>query len=404
MINIQDKKKCCGCSACEQVCPKGCIQMVADHEGFLYPKVDTSVCIDCHLCEKVCPVLNVESEKERPQKGYIVQHKDEDILRQSTSGGAFTAIASWVIEQGGVVFGAAYNKDFVVHHDWVERVEELQRFRNSKYTQSEIRETFQETKAFLEAGRIVLYSGTPCQLEGLLNFLKKDYENLITIDVVCRACPSPFVFKKYLEMQGQKFGKSFENVLFRDKYYGYGYSSMTIKTKERILYHEGIDTDPYLRAFFSEISIRPSCTACKFRKRYRKTDFTIWDCFDIAKYSKDMNNDKGATKVLVHTERADAIMLRLKDRLKLCPANPQQMLMLDGNNEIDIKLAQNPMRREFFEDLDILPSDEFFAKYFPVRMKNYVEKYIRIATYKLGLYQVIKSLYVKMVGREKLQR
>ena len=304
--------------------------MTPDEEGFLYPKVDKTACVDCHLCEKVCPILNVEPEKEFPQTGYIVQHKDQQILKESTSGGAFTAIASWVINQGGVVFGAAFDKNFVIHHTWVNKLEDLKRFRNSKYAQSEIRDSFRQTKAFLDEGKMVLFSGTPCQLEGLLRFLRKKYENLLTVDVVCRACPSPLVFRKYLEMQRQRLGGNMKNVLFRDKHYGYGYSSMTIETENGADYHEGIDTDSYLRAFFSEISIRPSCVECKFRKRYRETDFTIWDCFDIAEYSRKLNNDKGATKVLAHTEKAKALMPKMKDIMTIVTANPKRMLKMGG--------------------------------------------------------------------------
>ena len=378
--------------------------MKPDKEGFLYPKVDKAACIDCHLCEKVCPILNVKPEVERPQEGYIVQHRDEQVLRQSTSGGAFTAIASWVIEQGGVVFGAAYDVDFVIHHTWVERVEELRRFRNSKYAQSEIRSAFKEAKAMLDKGRMVLFSGTPCQLEGLLRFLRKKYENLLTVDVVCRACPSPLVFKKYLEMQKNRLGGTFRNVMFRDKHYGYAYSSMSIETEEGLHYHEGIDTDPYLRAFFSEISVRPSCVECKFRKRYRETDLTIWDCFDVSAYSKEMDNDKGATKVLVHTEKARMIMPKLKGKMKIIPANPKRMLKMGRVNEIDIKLAAHPKRQQFFEDLNILSPHEVFDKYFSIRLKNRMEKYVRIWTYRLGLYQIVKNMYVRIIGRENIRR
>ena len=404
MIEILNKSQCCGCAACQQVCPKGCITMKPDEEGFLYPKVDKAACVDCHLCEKVCPILNVEPAVERPQEGYIVQHRDEQVLRQSTSGGAFSAIASWVIEHGGVVFGAAYDADFVIHHTWVEQVEELRRFRNSKYAQSEIRNSFKEAKAFLDKGRMVLFSGTPCQLEGLLKFLRKKYENLLTVDVVCRACPSPLVFKKYLEMQKNKFGSTFSNVMFRDKHYGYAYSSMSIETDEGLQYHEGIDTDPYLRAFFSEISVRPSCVDCKFRKRYRETDFTIWDCFDIAEYSKELNNDKGATKVLAHTDKAKALMPKMKDIMTIVTANPKRMLKMEGANEIDITLTVHPLRQKFFEDINNMPPQEAFEKYFPIRFRNKMEKHIRILTYKLGIYGLIKKLYVRFIGRDNIQR
>lgn len=405
MIQIEDKKDCCGCSACAEACPKACILMEADTEGFLYPNVDTSVCIDCHLCEKVCPILNVEPDQEKPQDGYIVQHKNRKVLRESTSGGAFTAIAEWMIEQkGGIVFGAAYDDDFVVRHTWVDKKEQLFLFRNSKYTQSNIGETYKEARNFLIQGKWVLFSGTPCQLEGLLRFLRKPYERLLTVDVVCRACPSPLVFKKYIEMQKEEIGDGFDTVLFRDKYYGYQYSAMSIKANDKYIYHEGIDTDPYLRAFFSAISIRPSCTSCAFRKRYRDTDLTIWDCFDIAEYSKEMNNERGATKVLAHTEKGRNLMKCLNESLIMMNAKPKQMLKMGRVNEIDITLTAHPLREQFFEDLNLLPPKELFNKYFPIKVKNRLEKTVRIITFKLGAYALIKRVYVALVGRDNIKR
>ena len=171
MISIDNKEDCCGCWACFSSCPQKCIEMKEDEEGFRYPVVDTEKCIDCHLCEKVCPILHPVDEIESEQKGYIVQHRNNEILRESTSGGAFTAIASWVLSKGGVVFGAAYDDNLIVHHTYVNNFVDLKKFRNSKYTQSEIRTAYIDTKRFLKNGITVLFSGTPCQIEGLSSFL-----------------------------------------------------------------------------------------------------------------------------------------------------------------------------------------------------------------------------------------
>lgn len=147
MLEIKDKKVCCGCWACENICPKHCISMIEDEEGFLYPHVDVDHCIDCHLCEKVCPIANVEPEKKKEQHGFLLQIKDESIRKESTSGGSFTAIASWVINQGGIVYGAAVDySDFKVKHSAATSLDELGKFRNSKYVQSEIGDTFKEIK------------------------------------------------------------------------------------------------------------------------------------------------------------------------------------------------------------------------------------------------------------------
>lgn len=191
MIEIKDKKDCCGCWACENACPKHCISMVEDEEGFRYPQVDKDTCIDCHLCEKVCPVINAKADVVKIQKAFLLQHKDEKVLQESASGGAFTAIASYVLKRGGVVFGAAYDKDFQVTHQYVETYEDLKIFRNSKYVQSLMDNAYLQAKEFLKQGRMVCFSGTPCQLEGLLNYLRKPYENLVTVDVMCHSITSP---------------------------------------------------------------------------------------------------------------------------------------------------------------------------------------------------------------------
>ena len=161
MIEIQDKKDCCGCWACENACPKHCISMVEDEEGFRYPQMDMDTCIDCHLCEKLCPILNVEEEKPFAQTAFLLQHKDKQVLTESTSGGAFTALGEWVISQGGVVFGAAFTDDFEVRHVMVDKVEELKKFRNSKYVQSQIGDSYLKCKEMLRGASLVQWYSLP---------------------------------------------------------------------------------------------------------------------------------------------------------------------------------------------------------------------------------------------------
>ena len=173
-----------------------CIQMIPDEEGFLYPVVDTETCIHCGRCEQVCPVSAKREEKSFPQEAYVLQHRDEDVRHESTSGGAFSAIAEWIIGQGGVVFGAAFTDDFTVIHTAVVEKKDLWKFRNSKYVQSDVGRTYEEAAACLSQGRWGCYSGTPCQIEGLAAYLGKPYERLITVDIVCHGVPSPLIWRK----------------------------------------------------------------------------------------------------------------------------------------------------------------------------------------------------------------
>ena len=196
MIDIKDKKDCCGCSACVQICPKHCIHMVADNEGFLYPQVDTTVCINCGLCEKVCPVIN-QNEPREPLAVYAAKINNDEIRIKSSSGGIFTLLAEKIINEGGVVFGAKFNKNWDVVHDYTETINGLEAFRGSKYVQSIIGDNFKIAKQFLNDGRKVLFSGTPCQIAGLKRYLQKEYNNLLTIDIICHGVPSISIWGKY---------------------------------------------------------------------------------------------------------------------------------------------------------------------------------------------------------------
>ena len=198
MIEIKDKKDCCGCSACVQRCPKQCITLKEDNEGFLYPIVDKKTCIDCGLCEKVCPILH-QGEPQKPLKVYAAKNLNEEIRRQSSSGGIFTLLAEQVIQEGGVVFGARFDENWEVKHDYTETIEGLAVFRGSKYVQSRIEDNYKKAEEFLKQGRKVLFSGTPCQIAGLKRFLRKEYEELLTVDFVCHGVPSPGVWRKYLK-------------------------------------------------------------------------------------------------------------------------------------------------------------------------------------------------------------
>lgn len=202
MIEIKKKSDCCGCTACAAICPKDAIIMKEDNEGFLYPTVDKETCINCGVCERVCPIKYPIRQQKRKDDIYYIQCKDENIRSQSTSGGMFTALAEFVIKKEGAVFGCAFQDascDRVVHK-MAEDMEDIHEFRGSKYVQSDVNNTYRQAKKCLKENRLVCYSGTPCQIAGLKKYLGRDYENLITVDVVCRAVPSPFVWKKYVEV------------------------------------------------------------------------------------------------------------------------------------------------------------------------------------------------------------
>lgn len=393
------KAQCCGCGVCADICPKHCISMTADAEGFLYPSIDSEKCVSCGKCVKVCPVINVKPEIPFEQHAYIVQHKDEKIRKESTSGGAFTAISEYVLEQGGIVFGAAFvDNDFHVEHIGVESKEDLWRFRNSKYVQSVTYKAFPQAEKALNASRLVCFSGTPCQIEGLKAYLEKEYDNLLTVDVVCRAVPSPLVFSKYVEMQRQRYGMDAKKLSFRKKTHGYKYSTMSIEDENgNVLYSEGIDTDPYLRAFFSNICDRPSCYSCKFKKRFRASDITLWDCFTVYHFDESFDDDRGTTSVLVHTDKANEILQNASMNLQMVET-VSDVLAANAREMVE-SVPVSAKRAEFMQDAALMSGSNLFEKYFPNKLKTRIHKFIRLMLLKTGLYRFMKKLIAISKGR-----
>ncbi|WP_080803515.1 Coenzyme F420 hydrogenase/dehydrogenase, beta subunit C-terminal domain [Arabiibacter massiliensis] len=388
MIEVADKEKCCGCTACASVCPTSCISMENDEEGFLYPNANAAECVGCGQCEQVCPIANPVAEQKCAQVGYVVRAGDEDVLIESTSGGAFTIIAQTVLAKGGIAIGVGFGEDGMPRHKSAQNSQELAELRGSKYVQSDLLDTLVKVKLELQSGKIVLFSGTPCQVEGLLSFLGNHPENLICVDVVCHAVPSPLVYSRYLEYVGRRgFAR------FRDKTpYGYQYSQMSFADESGArFFSEGVETSPYLKAFFQHLSVRPSCYSCAFRKRFRRSDYTLWDCWDAHSYSAAMDSDLGATKVLCHTEKAKALASELFAHSDFAvEAEPD--LLVKGEKEIFEPPSRPERRNEFFRDcLTIKDSHELFSKWFPVNGRVVVERNVRRLLARFGLLGKVKN-------------
>lgn len=396
MIEIKEKKLCSGCTACASICPKKCIQMQPDEEGFLYPVIDVKNCVECGFCEKVCPIQNPVKEEKVQQRAWLVQHKDEAVRLDSSAGGAFTALATVILERGGVVFGAAYDDRFQIYHTYVENVEELQKFRNSKYVQSNLGNCFRLVKRYLKENRWVCFSGTPCQIEGLSKFLGKSYDRLLLVDVVCHGIPSPLIWNRYLEYQKTDSGK-LDNIRFRDKFYGYKYSTMSLIRNGKNVYHAGSQLDPMLRAFFTDICDRPSCYECPFKKRYRVSDLTIWDCFSVYDFDKDMDDDKGTTRVLCHTEKGAGFVQKIMHIAKCKEVSPDKLVA--GVKEMYDSVPMNPKRAMFMEDAQKLPGVELFGKYYPVTWRVKLKTLVRKILLMTGIYGITKKYLNRVRGR-----
>ena len=333
MINIIDKKNCCGCNACVQHCPKSCITMQEDGEGFLYPIVDQEVCIDCGLCEKVCPVLN-QGEERKPLQVYAANNPNEEVRMQSSSGGVFTLLAETIIQEGGVVFGVRFNDDWEVIHDYTETKEGLAAFRGSKYVQSRIGESYCQVERFLKKGRKVLFTGTPCQIAGLNLFLRKEYDNLLTVDFICHGVPSPGVWKSYLEELIALKGNQKNSVLshskpiilnsirdisrieFRNKRLGWKKFSFALTlsvpdghgTKNTVLLSEPYNENIFMKGFLADLFLRPSCYACPAKCLKSGSDITIGDYWGIQNVMPEIDDDKGICCLMVNTDKGGQLL------------------------------------------------------------------------------------------------
>jgi Coenzyme F420-reducing hydrogenase, beta subunit len=373
--------------------------MLPDPEGFLYPQTDIKLCTGCEECEKVCPARSNAPEKKHAQIGCAVQHINRTVLKRSTSGGAFSAIAGYVLRNGGVVFGAVMSDNYKVVHACADSFTDLARMRGSKYVQSDIDDSYIAAERYLKAGRMVCFSGTPCQIEGLLAFLGVSYPILITVDIVCRAVGSPKIWDKYTKMRQESVSSKITRFSFRDKTaFGYQMSTMSAYCGEELMYCGGIATDPYLRAFFSNICDRPSCYDCRFKKRYRNSDFTLWDCFDLNRFSEEaegMDAALGVTCVLAHNEKAAALISKLSDELTACVIDPETLAA--SSREMTRSVSLNHNRENFFKDAGEMTGEQLFNKYFPVKLKNRAEDFIRRAACKTGLYHFIRKCAKRII-------
>jgi len=374
MIIMTDKKNCTGCHACLNICPRQCIIMESDSEGFCYPKVDMTICVDCGLCNQICPILQKEQIENEPQ-GYACYNKDELIRMESSSGGVFNLIAEQVIDNNGVVFGARFEEDFSVVHSYVETKEKLPELRGSKYVQSKIEYTYSKVKYFLEQDRLVLFTGTSCQISGLKAFLQKDEDNLFCVDVVCHGVPSPKVWQKYVAYMEEQVGSVTRKISFRSKNQGWKRYCVSFQFKNGTEYLQTHQRDIYMQAFLRNICLRPSCHACNFKTLHRKSDITLADFWGIQKVLPDMDDDKGTSLVFVNSIRGEEMFDRIKELIIFREVDIHKAV---SYNSSAIKSdRQNPNRDKFFKDIDKLPFDKLFKRYCSYSVPLKCKKFIR---------------------------
>ena len=356
-----NRADCNGCEACANICPRKAIKMVRDAEGFAYPKINPELCIKCGRCSEICPALNFKPETIYAfPLTFTAIHSNEVILRQSSSGGVFTALSEFVLRNKGAVFGAGFDKKWRVRHAAVRELDKLKNLRGTKYVQSKIGEVYKQVRTALNRS-LVLFSGTPCQCAGLKSFLGGDFDNLLTVEVICRGVPSPALWESYIDRLG--YAHDIASINFRSKRNAWG-QRMDINFFDQEHISSLIGNNIYGRLFRRNLSLRPSCSACKFKFPNGQADLTIGDAWGVKDFAPEMFDERGVSLILVHTQKGANVLEQVN--LKL-----QEVKFTDAlkENPFFISSALADSRREnFFAEL--ADSNDWYVvmqKYFDKR-------------------------------------
>ncbi|KNY26824.1 Coenzyme F420 hydrogenase/dehydrogenase, beta subunit C-terminal domain [Pseudobacteroides cellulosolvens] len=327
MKNVYNSKtECYGCGGCKNICPKNAISMAEDEEGFLHPEINESLCNGCKLCVKVCPIKKRDNNKNFIKAAYAIKNKDEEIRKSSSSGGVFRALAKFVIDNKGIVFGAKFDNDFSVIHDKAESLEECKLFSGSKYLQSNTKNTYREVEQYLNEKKLVLYSGTPCQIYGLETFLEgKDISGLITCDIICHGTPSPLIFKEYINKFEKEYKSKIKNVNFRFKN-DEAITNIKLDFETGATYINSSKSDEFYQLFLDSIISKPVCHSCKFANKNRVGDITLGDFWGIEEVLDNFDDNKGVSAVLINTEKGERIFENInKESLTIVEVKPEQV-------------------------------------------------------------------------------
>lgn len=410
MIEITDKKSCMGCNACTTICPVNCIPLINDEEGFFYPEIDYDVCIDCPLCDRVCPITDkipdtakdfmvpfIEKAKisrfEEPLV-YASYTKNHQIRMDSTSGGIFSELAFKMFDEGGYVGGAVYNDDLSVSHILTNDRDRLPDIRSSKYVLSLTDELFPEVKAKLKNGNKVLVCGAPCQIVALYAFLRKDYENLVTCDFVCKGVNSPLVFEKYIRWLEDKYQSKAIKIKAKDKTNGWHKFSMRVDFENGMRYVKDRDNDPFFVGYLQTgLFTMPACFNCQFKGVAQKSDITLADFWGIENIDISMDQDLGTSLIILNSEKGKKYYESISENIV-----SKQFTMEDaipGNPAIHSSSTEEDeqLRKDFYEDLEKYSFDVIIKKYFPMpTMKSKIKDQLR------KVKRVLVFLKEKIIG------
>lgn len=358
---IVDRKDCCGCGACYNVCSQNAISMVADLSGFLYPAINNQSCIDCGACVRSCPINYRDNNivTVEKQKIYACHNNNVEEWKSSSSGGMFVLLADYVLKRGGYVVGAAYNTRLDVHHEIAENEDEIKRFKGSKYVQSEIGKVYAHINDLLRKDKYVLFTGTPCQVEGLKCYLHKDFEKLITCDIICSDVPSPRVFHDYISFLEKKYEKRVININMKDKTNGWPYAKTRIYFEDGESIFDTYDADLWINIWATELINRPSCENCRFTNYNRPGDITIGDCWSVYHKQNEFSHPNGISQLMINTDKGECIYEELKTRMTLMPITKE----FAWQSKLEYPIKNNPLSELFWTDYEKLGFIKVVKKY-----------------------------------------
>lgn len=338
----KNKGDCCGCYACKNICPVNAVVFDYDDEGFWYPTVKSGICVNCGKCVVVCPCIN-KPTNHSVKCSFACNIKNHSELLKSSSGGAFAEMARSVLRRGGFVCGAAFDDDFNVQHMIIESEDDLTKLRGTKYVQSKIGAVLLEIKELLENNKKVLFSGTPCQVAGLNTFLEKEYDNLITVDLICHGVPSPGIWQEYLKQLTN--GDTLLEVNFRNKENGISNATIEFVFESGKVQKCSYAEDSFIKGFLKNYYLRPSCFECKFKGFNRCSDITIGDFWAVKEYYPDFNSQFGTSAVIIRTNKGLDLFESVSDNLNVIPVNEEHFAVW---NECLLKSVKHTKKREDF--------------------------------------------------------
>lgn len=370
---FENPTQCCGCGACADICPKDAISMIF-REGFSYPEINKLLCIECGLCTGVCAFGQQKITESNCIHAYAC--KVEDAVRmKSSSGGIFTALSDHVLKRGGVVYGAAFDSGMVLRHARATTAQERDVMRGSKYIQSDTSGSYHQVKEDLKEGRQVLFTGTPCQIAALKAFLKKDYENLLLVDIICHGVPSPEIWAQFVSYLNEKYNAQVTDYSFRNKQVSWRQYSATVKLSDGRCIGENNHTGSFIELFRYDVCMRPSCTVCRYASHHREGDITIGDFWGIENVLPELDDNKGVSSVMVNSLKGEAILEQIKGHMTLAECTQDQIAARQPN----LSRPSQPSNKAvpFQADWKVLPFRKLLRKYTRVGMKRRVIDFIK---------------------------